>query len=247
MPDVDLLIDGDLFLYKAACGVEKEVQWDEVNHLLWSNVDDAWGCLEDRLVSVRMHFDVSIAQMLIATTGRKNFRKDLYPGYKANRIDSRKPLCYGALLERLRNNYNVVEYEGIEADDVLGILATRVSNRKRIIVSDDKDMRSVPATIYTKGETVTISEDEADYNHMYQTLCGDQADGYPGCSGIGPVKAAKLLTGAAHYWPIVVSAFGAAGHSEADALVQARLARILRAEDWNSEKKEPILWSPKSN
>jgi 5'-3' exonuclease len=141
MADIDLLIDGDLFLYKAACGVEKEVRWDEENHVLWSNVEDAWGCLEEHLLKLKIRFDVPHSQMLVATTGKKNFRKDLYSGYKANRVDSRKPLCYVSLIERLKDNYNVVEYEGIEADDVLGILATRVSNRKRIIVSDDKDMR----------------------------------------------------------------------------------------------------------
>ena len=30
----------------------------------------------------------------------------------------------------------------------------------------------------------------------------------------------------------------------ADAIKQARLARILRNEDWDAVKKEPILWTP---
>jgi 5'-3' exonuclease len=243
MADIDLLIDGDLFLYKAACGVEKEVRWDEENHVLWSNVEDAWGCLSEQLGQLNdrfMPFD-----MVIAVTGKDNFRKSLYPGYKANRQGTRKPLCYSDLLQRLRDTFTVIGYEGIEADDVLGILATRVSNRKRIIVSDDKDMRSVPSTIYAKGEVVTISEDEADYNHMYQTLCGDQADGYPGCPGIGPVKAKKILLDTSfNAWYRVVDAYQKEGLTEEDALVQARLARILRDEDWDSDKKEPILWTP---
>jgi DNA polymerase-1 len=42
----------------------------------------------------------------------------------------------------------------------------------------------------------------------------------------------------------VVSLYAKAGLTEADALRQARLARILRWTDWDNKKKEPILWTP---
>jgi DNA polymerase-1 len=42
-------------------------------------------------------------------------------------------------------------------------------------------------------------------------------------------------------WDIVVSLFRKAGKTSADALTQARLARILRHEDWDGG---PILWRP---
>lgn len=239
MAQVDLLIDGDLLLYKSACGVETEIKWDEENHLLYANVEDAWGCTVEKLNKLFDKF--SPRTHLIALTGKGNFRKDLYPEYKANRQGTRKPLCYGALIERLNTNYNVVCYDGIEADDVLGILATRPSQNRRIIVSEDKDMKTLPCTLYIGGEVISVTEAEADYNHMYQTLIGDQADNYPGCKGIGAVKAKKLLEGSADMWKAVVSAFKG---NEEEALVQARLARILRDSDWDTDKKEPILWTP---
>jgi 5'-3' exonuclease len=245
MSNVDLLIDGDLLLYKAACGCEKEVRWDDENHVLWSNAEDAWGCVQENISALSTKF--SPVSVVLCLTGKGNFRKELAPYYKANRQGTRKPLCYGELVSRLQAAYTVVQYDGLEADDVLGILATRPSNRKRIIVSEDKDMRSIPGTLYTKGEVHTIRESEADFNFMYQTLCGDQSDGYPGCPGIGPVKAQKILANTHNVWSSVVSAFVGAGLTGDDALTQARLARILRAEDWDSEKKEPILWSPKLN
>jgi 5'-3' exonuclease len=235
--NVDLLIDGDLVLYKTACGVEKEVRWDEENHVLWANIEDAWGCVQDYVIQLTDKFKPN--NMVFALTGKGNFRKDLFPLYKANRQGTRKPLCYPELAKRLKDTYNVVQYDGLEADDVLGILATKPSNRTRIIVSDDKDMATIPCTLYAKGEVRKVTEEEADYNHMFQTLCGDQADGYPGCPGIGPVKAQKLLANKP-YWPTVVDTF----KDDATALVQARLARILRWEDWDSQKKEPILWTP---
>ena len=236
----DLLVDGDLFLYKASFGCEKEVVWDDENHVLWSNLEDAWGALQENFDGIPLPRD---GEFIVALTGRNNFRKSLCETYKANRGTARKPLCYGELVDRVKENYRVVQYDGLEADDVLGILATRPSSSRRIIVSGDKDMRSVPCNLYAKGELVKITEEEADYNHMYQTLVGDQADGYPGCPGIGPVKAAKLLETDAgpSRWSRVVDAFK--GDEEA-ALLQARLARILRDSDWDSEKKEPILWKP---
>jgi 5'-3' exonuclease len=242
MAELDLLIDGDQFLYKAACGVEKEVRWDEENHILYSNLEDAWGCLKESINALIEKFTPT--DSVFCLTGKHNFRKELYPSYKAQRQGSRKPLCYADLSQRLRESFKTVSYDKLEADDILGILATKPSNRRKIIVSQDKDMKTIPATVFNGNEVVTYSEAEADYNHMFQTLCGDTSDGYPGCPGVGPVKAGKLLSGAAYYWSPVVDTFRAAGYTEDDALVQARLARILRASDWDDEKKEPILWTP---
>lgn len=45
-------------------------------------------------------------------------------------------------------------------------------------------------------------------------------------------------------WDCMVSLAASQGMTEEDLLVQARVARILRASDWNFEKEEPILWTP---
>ena len=243
MANVDLLIDADLLLYKAACGVEKEVRWDEENHMLWSNKEDAWGVIEDNIRSLQNQFEP--VDMIFCLTGKGNFRKEVYPDYKGNRLGVRKPLCYADLTYRLKVDYTVRMLEGLEADDIMGILATSPSNRNRIIVSEDKDMRSIPCTLYQKGETVHISKKEADYNHMYQTLVGDQSDNYPGCPGVGPVKARKALDGTHNLWLGVVAEYQNHGLTEDDALVMAQISRICRVEDWDSEKKEAILWTPK--
>jgi len=80
---------------------------------------------------------------------------------------------------------------------VMGILATKPGNREKypslIVISQDKDMKTLPATVWNGKDLVTYTEAEADYWHMYQTLVGDAADGYKGCPKVGPVKAEKLL------------------------------------------------------
>ena len=45
----------------------------------------------------------------------------------------------------------------------------------------------------------------------------------------------------------VVSAFKDKGLTEEDALVNARLARILTADDYDFDKRQPKLWSPSSD
>jgi 5'-3' exonuclease len=88
-------------------------------------------------------------------------------------------------------------------------------------------------------------------------LVGDTADGYPGLPSVGPKKAEALLKdvfkthkawtlNCPWAWDAVKAAYIARGLTEADAIKQARLARILRNEDWDAVKKEPILWSPPS-
>ena len=91
-----------------------------------------------------------------------------------------------------------------------------------------------------------VSEWDAFLAHMKQTLMGDAVDCYPGCPGVGPVSARRILdVDGDEYavWLDVVAAFEKAGLTEEDTLVQARLARILQSSDYNYDKEKPILWT----
>jgi DNA polymerase-1 len=145
----------------------------------------------------------------------------------------------------------------LEGDDVMGILSTwRKMKGEKIIVSIDKDMKTIPG-LYCRDLTlgvVEITEQEADYWHLYQTLIGDTTDGYKGCPGVGPKKAVDLIgtaeeplySSVQEAWEtIVVPAYEKAKLTEADALQQARVARILRASDYDFKNQQPILWNPR--
>jgi DNA polymerase I len=243
------LIDGDIILYRACSSSEVEVQWDEFNHLLSCNFKKVMDHIETAMDSIQN--DLHLDSMWVAFTGSGNFRKDLTPTYKSNRKDVRKPMCYSRAREWMFDIWDCKSVDGLEGDDLLGIWQTRAEPGSTVIVSADKDMRTIPGLIARfsgeKWEASYVSEDGANYCWMMQTLTGDTADGYKGLPGCGPVKAERILLGKTtmeELWEAVVSAYEGAGLTSDDALLQARLARILRASDWDLEKKEVKLWNP---
>lgn len=248
-----LLIDGDEKLFKATVSVEKEIRWDKDNHVLTSNSEEAMDNLKGMIGRICDRFDTRDIALCFSTDAGTGFRLTVDPTYKSNRKETRKPLCYSRLRKMVESEYNCVAMHGLEADDVMGILATKPGKQQRIIVSQDKDMKTIPATLWDGKDLVNVSEAEAYYFHLYQTLIGDTSDGYKGCPGVGPKKAEAILraeenppyTESNWAWKRVVHAYETRGLTEADALTQARLARILRWSDWDAKKKEPILWVPK--
>jgi DNA polymerase-1 len=268
-----LLIDGDEMLFKASAAVEHESKFNTTLgeqdfteppiHVLFSHPGRAREVLDEMLERYFERFETRNHFLCFSTPAdfrfgmdvQPNFRFDVDPTYKNNRQNSRKPLCYAQLRMDVEKDYTCKNFVGLEADDVMGILATMPGKGQRIIISQDKDLQTIPTQVWRKGDLVTITEAEADYYHMFQTLVGDVTDGYKGCPGIGKVKAEKLLTAdlsgdeewndlRSIRWKRVVAAYEKAELTEEDALRQARLARILRWSDWDNEKKEPILWTP---
>jgi DNA polymerase-1 len=245
-----LLLDGDMLLYKACAAVEREVRWDDQNHVLVANADEAYDAFIRSIDEKKRTLGSTVYHL--AFSGPGNFRVELYPAYKSGR--GRKPLCYARLLERVLQEHSAKIVPGLEADDLLGIWATGGKFKDPIIVSDDKDMKTIPGRLYRLGELIENTEVSSDYFWLTQALTGDITDGYPGCPGMGPKTAEKLLVDAwtkgpredlvTRCWPLVVQAYEAKGLTETDALLQARLARILRASDWDANERTPILWTP---
>ena len=48
-------------------------------------------------------------------------------------------------------------------------------------------------------------------------------------------------------WQTVLQAFKDKGLTEKDALLNARLARILTLDDYDTKRQEPILWTPENS
>lgn len=246
-----LLIDGDILVYRITAASEVEIDW---GNDLWTLHSDMAECRDalDRQIATYLE-ELKANDVILAFSPARNFRYRIYPQYKSHRQGKRKPITYKPLKAYAHEKYKTFERPDLEGDDILGILATSpvIVKGEKIIVSLDKDLKTIPGKICDMRDPITIqeiTEEEARYNHMYQTLIGDTTDGYPGCPGCGPVSAAKLLDGVEKtyeaMWPVVVKAYEKKGLSEEIALVQAQVARICQREDYDFTKKEVIPWTP---
>lgn len=286
-----LLIDADIFVHQVATVCEIPIQWDEDLWTLHSSMSDAQSEVERRLDQLRSMLEPD--KIILALSSRTNWRKGMMPEYKAHRKKTRKPLVWKPLRDYLADKYDVREIDNLEGDDVLSLLITAPNPKKndRIIVSIDKDFRSVPGRVFnwklawdafeaesidTPDEAIeTVTTEAADRFHLLQTLAGDATDGYAGCPGVGMTTAEKLLDAGSVLrptqkvlrsgprkgetveewvasepgtpWQIVESVFASKGLSSQVALLNARVARLLRHGEYNHSTGEVKLWNPPSS
>ena len=106
-------------------------------------------------------------------------------------------------------------------------------------------MKQIPGNLYNLDEKFTITPNSGAACHLIQCLSGDQTDGYGGVPGIGVKRAETLFNKEGYSWKTVVKAFTDKGLNEYDAITNARLARILTIDDYDTEKQEVRLWTPK--
>lgn len=241
--DKTLLVDGDIIAYQCAAACEQPINWGDGLWTLHAFEDQVKLQIDQYIMKLKDESGLTNVKAAISST--KNFRKEVAPYYKENRKDIRKPMLLGFAKEYLMEKYKGIVMSRLEADDVLGIYTSGFPN-KFVCWSTDKDLRSIPGYHLIDGNIVQISEEEADYAFYTQTLTGDMVDNYPGCPKIGPKTAEKILKDIDTMWDDVVAAYEKAGLSQAMALEQAQLARILRYSDYNFETREVILWNPVS-
>ena len=237
-----LLIDSDFLAYKAAQACEIGIDFGEDVIIAQSQFSEVLKVFNNELnkVTKAMMED----DFILYFSSTENFRKKIYPDYKGHRM-KRKPLGYKRLVNYCRENHNFKLIEGLEADDTIGIEATRFADPHNIIVSPDKDMRQIPSTLWDmKNDVVEITKDDGDRWHLIQSLSGDPTDGYSGCPGIGVKRATELLDKNENKWEAVCKAYRDRGLSDDDALLNARLAKILQKEDFDHDRNQPILWTP---
>ena len=235
-----LLCDADFIVYKCCAAAESEIDFGDDVILVTSTFKDAYSCVKRELNKIANKFG-SFDEMILFFSDSKNFRKDIQADYKGHR-NRKKPCGYKRVINKLKDEYPVIKMPTLEADDAMGIFATKHTGN--IIVSPDKDMKQIPGMLWNFDDSFTITKEEGAKWHLIQTMAGDNTDGYAGVPGIGVKRATSLFEEKGYSWKTVVDAFKEKDLSEDVALTNARLARILTNEDYDDDKMEPIPWRP---
>lgn len=261
------LIDGDTLVYESTTATEKAIQWDGDLWTLHGFLPEAVEHFDKLVKDIREIVEADEVIIALSAADPQRWRESIMPTYKQHRRDKRKPLLYTGIRQHCHDTYKAMERPKLEGDDILGIMATHPDlsilkkGTERIVVSIDKDMKTIPGLHYNYGkeEFFSISEHDANYWHLSQAVTGDTTDGYPGCPGIGKVTADKLLApywepqddakepaafDVDRAWKAIVTAYAKKGLSADVALLNARVARICRHTDYDLQKKEVILWNP---
>ena len=138
----------------------------------------------------------------------KTFRSDLYPDYKAHRppMDPDLRAQIAPLHEVIRAyGFPLIMVPEVEADDVIGTLATETAGRRPVVIStSDKDLAQLVTAQITLVNTMTDTIlDRAGVREKFGVdpeqiidllaLTGDSVDNIPGIPKVGPKTAAKWL------------------------------------------------------
>ena len=240
-----IIVDGDIVAYKSAIQSEVDTHWGNGFWTLHAEETQGKYLVASEIEDLKEKLNAD--KVIVTLTDKNNFRKDVLPTYKDNRKQKRKPILLSPLRKFLIDEYQAVIYPNLEADDVMGILATKPSKGERkIICSIDKDLRQIPGHLYD-GESLTKhTKKHCDWWHMVQTLTGDAVDGFSGCPSVGKVTAQKILSDKnmplKKMWELVVKTYEKHGLFEHDAFQQARVAKILRHGDYNLKTGEVTPW-----
>jgi DNA polymerase-1 len=241
-----LLIDADVLAFEAAVVAEESIEWKDE---MWT-VHADMALAKARVVNRVEEFKdlMKTDKVTMCLTDRANFRRILNPDYKANRSKSRLPIILRQVKQWIIEEYDGQMWPNLEADDVISILATdKEMDEETIIISIDKDFKTVPGIFYdyNRGEYYQPSEEEADNYHLVQAIAGDHTDGYSGVPGIGVTRAQRLLEKDGYTWETVTACYEKAGLTEQDALMNAWMARLLRAENYSFRTNTiEKLWTP---
>jgi len=242
------LIDSDSLIYKHAAINQEVIEWDEDNTTIITNLDRAMDELEENIGDIVDA--VGADDYLMVLSPKKTFRYDVLPTYKGNRKPPKHPL---ELLKPLRefamSQFKTHTPTYVEADDYC-VWKMYEEPDEWVLCHIDKDLNQAVGSHYNyhKLNAYVVDQQEADLLLYTQILTGDSTDGYKGCPGIGPKKAEKILqpldlNNHKEIWDVIVGTYEEKKLTEEDALVQARVARMLRPSEYNGDD-VITMWRP---
>ncbi|MDN3679580.1 DNA polymerase I [Vibrio tapetis subsp. quintayensis] len=198
-----ILIDGSSYLYRAFHAYPGTMSNGEIP------TNAVYGVV-NMLRSMMRQFSSDRIAVIFDAKG-KTFRDDMYSEYKANRPPM--PDDLRCQIEPLHNviramGLPLISIPGVEADDVIGTLASQASKAGMpvLISTGDKDMAQLVDENVTLINTMTnvVMDREGVIEKFgippeliidYLALMGDKVDNIPGVPGVGDKTATALLQG----------------------------------------------------
>jgi len=143
--------------------------------------------------NINSKFRNEYGPLIICNDSRTNWRRVVFPFYKAGRKKSRdqSDLDWKAIFQTMGNikeelrtlfPYKFLDVEGAEADDIIGTICGKVFNEKILIVSGDKDYRQLHRANVQQYDPIQsrfIQESEPQQYLVVQIMRGDASDGIP--------------------------------------------------------------------
>ena len=205
-----LLVDGSSYLFRAYHALpDLRNKAGEPTGAIHGMV----GMLRRLRDDTRLHGGATLGAVIFDAPGR-TFRDDLYEHYKANRSQTPEALVAQiAPIHELTQalGWPLLVVPGIEADDVIGTLATRAraAGMRTVISTGDKDLAQLVDdetllvnTMTRDGVPPTVMDAAGVRDKFgvdpgqiidFLTLTGDAVDNVPGVDKVGPKTAAKWL------------------------------------------------------
>ena len=234
-----IMVDGSSFLFRAYHAIREPLTTStgQTTHAVFGTIN--------MLRSLAKQYQPVRLAVVMDAKG-KTFRNEMYPAYKANRPpmpdDLRVQLDYvKQIIPAL--GIALVSVPGVEADDVIGTLATEASKRDfhTVIVSSDKDLAQLVSAQVEMVDTMKNTRLDPDGVAEkfgvppaqivdYLALMGDSSDNIPGIPGVGPKTAVKWLTEFGSLEGVKAQAdeiAGKVGESLRENLAQLELSRQL--------------------
>jgi DNA polymerase I len=205
------VVDGHGYLFRAHFGLMNASRGERKEVRLSTSEGMPTGALYvfSRML-MRLAQDTQPDRLVVVfDSGRKSFRTELYPDYKAHRPDPPEELVvqmpyFRQIVQGLR--WPVLAIPGVEADDVIATLATSAKARgwEVVIYSADKDLMQLVGPGVSMIDSLhqrTYSPEEVEKKFGvkpgqvadFLALVGDTSDNIPGLPGIGEKTASKLL------------------------------------------------------
>jgi len=209
MPPILYLIDGHALAYRAYYAITAGMS----DRMQTKTGEPTAGIFGFANVLMRLLEQEKPEYLAVAFDTGKTFRNELFPDYKATR--AKMPDDLRPQIERIRQMIDAfhlprLEKEGVEADDVLGSIATQAVEQGLgvKIITGDRDLlqlvndriivnlpgsRLADAKNYSAADVKEYLGVEPEQVVDYKALVGDTSDNIPGVPGIGPKTAVTLL------------------------------------------------------